>query len=405
MIDSIKHFFNLGNRFYGLEVCHLEGSEHFFLLKLKKHKGELVIEESSHYDKIQDVIKTIETSIPVFLSFNTKGVLTKIAPQSSLHGRALANSLFPNMDEESLYFESYTIKDQNVISIVRKEEVDSYLEELQKSKISFFSISIGLSGLEKIIPFIKEKEMRTHSHTLWVDESTGRLGLQKNDRIPSRTYHINGLEVNNEYILSLGAVLRGFYGVNSEDTNLFETVLESRNGFSLKRSFSLILYLSIGLLLGILLINFMIFSYYHSKVDDLREQTILNESGIGQLKKLRESVVQKESRLEKALATSSSKVSFYLDELAQKIPSSITLEEITYQPLAKAINPTKRIEYSKLWIMVSGMTSNNLEFTQWIGQMERLPWTQNVETMEYDFQNASTSFFHLKIRIEDENEK
>ena len=314
MIDSIKHFFNLGNRFYGLEVCHLEGSEHFFLLKLKKHKGELVIEESSHYDKIQDVIKTIETSIPVFLSFNTKGVLTKIAPQSSLHGRALANSLFPNMDEESLYFESYTIKDQNVISIVRKEEVDSYLEELQKSKISFFSISIGLSGLEKIIPFIKEKEIHTHSHTLWMNESTGQLGLRKNDRIPSRTYHINGLEVNNEYILSLGAVLRGFYGVNSEDTNLFETVLESRNGFSLKRSFSLILYLSIGLLLGILLINFMIFSYYHSKVEDLREQTILNESGIGQLKKLRESVVQKESRLEKALATSSSKVSFYLDE-------------------------------------------------------------------------------------------
>lgn len=149
----------------------------------------------------------------------------------------------------------------------------------------------------------------------------------------------------------------------------------------------------------------MFFSYYHSQVEDLREQTILNESGIIQLKKLNTSIAQKESRLEKALSTSSSKISLYLDQLAQKVPGSILLEEITYQPLAKPIKPTKYIEYSNDLVMVSGTTSDNLDFTNWIGELERLPWTQSVETMEYDFQNKKTSFFHLRIKILDEAKK
>ncbi|MEM6816407.1 MAG: hypothetical protein AAF600_18775 [Bacteroidota bacterium] len=405
MIRSVKHFFIQGNRFYGIDICHVEGTERFFLLKLKKQKGELVIDEKSHYDAIQDVIKVMETSVPVFVSLNTKGVLTKVADHSSLKGRALANTLFPNMDEESLYFESYTIKNQNVISIVRKEELNSYLEEFQNANLSVYSISLGLSGLEKIISFFQETEIHTHSQAIQMDDVDGSIAITKNKTVSTKHYDINDLKVDSEYVLSLGAILRGLYTVDKEDTNLFNTISNGKKEYSFRRIFSLMLYLSISLVLGVLLINFMFFSYYHSQVEDLREQTILNESGIIQLKKLNTSIAQKESRLEKALSTSSSKISLYLDQLAQKVPGSILLEEITYQPLAKPIKPTKYIEYSNDLVMVSGTTSDNLDFTNWIGELERLPWTQSVETMEYDFQNKKTSFFHLRIKILDEAKK
>ncbi len=405
MIQAIQQYFNLGTRFYGLEVCHLGDAKHFFLLKIKKRKGELLIEEHQHFEDIQGVINAVETSIPVFLTVNTKGVLTKVARDSSQTGRALANTLFPNMDDESLYFESYSIQDQNVISIVRKNEVGEYLDTLKKAKISIFSISLGLSGLGKVVPYIQDEAVFTHSHTIKMDEATSNLALLKNEESISTSYSINGLSVLSEYILGFGTILKGLFGVREADTNLFESISKEKSAYKNKRSFKLTLQLGIGILLSILLTNFVFFSFYHEKVQGLREEAILNESGILRLKQLKEKVSSKELRLEKALSASNSKVSYYLDELALRVPSSILLEEISYQPLDKPIRPSKSIEYSYNLIIVSGMTSDNVGFTNWISELQRLDWIENVETMEYDFQNPTTSFFRLKIKIKDGREE
>ncbi|MEM8845746.1 MAG: hypothetical protein AAGD17_01475 [Bacteroidota bacterium] len=401
MIRAIQQYVNLGTRFYGMDICHTADSTCFFLLELKRQKDELVIENQWQFDQIQDTIKMMEKSIPVFLSFNAKGVLTKVANNSKQTGRALAHSLFPNMDDESLYFEGYTLKNHNVVSIVRKDEVHSFIEVLKEAKLSVYTISLGLSGLENIVPFIQEKEICTHSQIITFDEDDRNLGLSKKNDTSSKNYDINGLEVSNEYLLSLGAILKGLYGVKEEDTNLFESISKGKEEYRYQRNFKLLLNFVIGLLLFILLTNFAFFSYYHGKVEDLREEAVLNENGILRLKQLKEKVASKESRLEKALSTSNSKVSYYLDLLAYKVPHSILLEEITYQPLGKPISPSKNIEYQLGLIMIEGMTANNLDFTNWISELERLEWTQSVETMEYDFQSSTTSLFHLKIKIQD----
>ena len=400
MIKAIQQYINLGTRFYGLEICQIDDSTYFFLLKVRQKKGELIVENEWQFENIQDTINTIESSIPIFLSFNTKGVLTKVANQSKQHGRALAHSLFPNMDEESLYFESYTIKDQSLISIVRKDEINSYLDTFKKAKLSIYSIALGLSGLEKVVPFIQEEEIFTHSQILSVSDN-GNLSLSQKKEILSKKYAINGLEVSNTHILSLGGILHGLYGTQQQNSNLFQTITQEKTAYRLHRNFKLLLNSAIGLLLFILLINFVFFSHYHQKVARLQEESAVNENGILRLKQLKERVASKESRLEKAWATSNSKVSHHLDEIAENIPHSILLEEITYQPLGKPISPTKSIEYETRLVMVLGMASDNLDFTNWIRDLEDVEWIQSVETLEYDFQSATTSMFHLKIKVQD----
>ena len=400
MIKAILQYFNLGSRFYGLEICHIGDSTYFFLLKVRQKKDELIIENEWQFENIQDTINAMESSFPIFLSFNTKGVLTKVANQSNQAGRALAHSLFPNMDEESLYFESYVIKNQSSISIVRKDEINSYLDAFKKAKLSIYSMALGLSSLEKTVPYIQEEEIFTHSQVLSVSDD-GNLNLSQRKEILSKEYVVNGLEVSNTYILSLGAILRGIFGTQKENTNLFESITQEKTEYRLQRNFKLILNSAISLLLSILLVNFVFFSHYHQKVADLREESSVNENSILRLKQLKEQVASKESRLEKAWATSNSQVSHYLDEIAEKIPHSILLEEITYQPLDKPISPNKSIEYQTRLIMVLGMASDNLDFTDWIRTLEDLEWTQSVETLEYDFQSATTSMFHLKIKIQD----
>ncbi len=399
MIRKLQEYVNLGTRFYGLDISNVEGRDLYFLLKVNKKKGELQLEESKRFENLTDTLKDLDTAIPFFITLNTKSVLTKIAQGSNQKGRALANSVFPNMDTDSLYYESYGIWDSTLISIARKSEIDNHIKALKEAGFSVGGISLGLSALTPLAPYLEGK-VSIHSQSLVPGEKTIEL---ISDSLPDQNgYAINGLDLDRGSLLGFGSILRGFLTNSEANTNLDGTMLREKNEFKNRRNFKLSLNFGIGLLLAVLLINFVFFGHYHSKVITLREEMTLNESAIDRLKKLKGKVAEKDVRVKKALSTSGSQVTRYLDQIADVVPNSVLLDELIYQPLDKPIRPSKPIAYVRNSISVSGLTSNNLEFTNWIGKLERMEWTQSVETMEYDYKDPTSSVFHLQIRLRDE---
>jgi len=109
------------------------------------------------------------------------------------------------------------------------------------------------------------------------------------------------------------------------------------------------------------------------------------------------SVKQKQERVETLSAFSNSKATYYLDLFAQRIPTSILLSEIKYQPLAKPVREKKPILLEEGNLMVAGISKDVNEFSFWIEELEKYEWIRSVETLDYDYVSKNTSNFLIEI--------
>ena len=401
MINTLTKYTPIGHHFYGLEVCQFKDGQRFFLIKVRRRKKELESAEQMAFEDLETMGKSIKPSIPLFLTVNTKDVITKNARDSKLEDKALANSLFPNMDYDLLYFEIYSLGSERFVSIVRKNIVSDILNKLIALKVSIFSISIGLSGVRPLLDYINENEIVGTTYKLIKEPPNKGITIANIEQEDDQFYNLSGLQVQNWYLLGFGSVASHL--LLPTKTNSSMVALNEGLGAEVKNKklLSLLTSSSVLLFLGVLLINFLFFDHFRSSIQNLTDKQAINAKSLEQISQLKERVESKERRLEKALSTSNSKVSFYLDELGQTVPNTITLEEMVYQPLLKSKKDSNPIAYTLNEIRITGLTGNGVDFSQWVAEMERLNWVNQVKTLEYDYQTKKTSMFELRVFIND----
>ncbi len=401
MINTLTKYTPIGHHFYGLEVCQFKDGQRFFLIKVRRRKKELEIVEQMAFEDLETMGKSIKPSIPLFLTVNTKDVITKNARDSKLEDKALANSLFPNMDYDLLYFEIYSLGSERFVSIVRKNIVSDILNKLIALKVSIFSISIGLSGVRPLLDYINENEIVGTTYKLIKEPPNKGITIANTEQENDQFYNLSGLQVQNWYLLGFGSVASHL--LLPTKTNSSMVALNEGLGAEVKNKklLSLLTSSSVLLFLGVLLINFLFFDHFRSSIQNLTDKQVINAKSLEQISQLKERVESKERRLEKALSTSNSKVSFYLDELGQTVPNTITLEEMVYQPLLKPKKDSNPIAYTLNEIRITGLTGNGVDFSQWVAELERLNWVNQVKTLEYDYQTKKTSMFELRVFIND----
>ena len=357
--------------------------------------------EQMAFEDLETMGKSIKPSIPLFLTVNTKDVITKNARDSKLEDKALANSLFPNMDYDLLYFEIYSLGSERFVSIVRKNIVSDILNKLIALKVSIFSVSIGLSGIRPLLDYINENEIVGTTYKLIKEPPNKGITIANTEQENDQFYNLSGLQVQNWYLLGFGSVASHL--LLPTKTNSSMVALNEGLGAEVKNKklLSLLTSSSVLLFLGVLLINFLFFDHFRSSIQNLTDKQVINAKSLEQISQLKERVESKERRLEKALSTSNSKVSFYLDELGQTVPNTITLEEMVYQPLLKPKKDSNPIAYTLNEIRITGLTGNGVDFSQWVAELERLNWVNQVKTLEYDYQTKKTSMFELRVFIND----
>lgn len=162
--------------------------------------------------------------------------------------------------------------------------------------------------------------------------------------------------------------------------------------------FNLGLQIGLSSLLAILLLNFVLFSHYRSKMADLHLISSLeNQSTL--LNQTKERIAYKESKLNTLINNSNSKVTYYLDAIGSSLPASILLDELDYQPLLKPVQKDKSIETIQNTIVVSGLTNNKDEFTFWANILEKMSWVKTVEIQNLEFVTNNLDRFTIKIEI------
>lgn len=399
MLKSILKYFNEGNIFYALEVCEIDNEKAFHLLEIRRKKNEIFITDSHLFYNLQEITSLTKKGVPLLLTLNSNSVLTKTGDSIQSNDiETLVNIAYPNLDFNLFYYEVICQPNNSIISVVKKETIDTFLRTLESLKISVVGITLSTSKLPAVCSYLDDSIYSFSRNKIEIKNnqiSTIVTPVEKNIAIID--YEINSLKVNSKQVLNLSSII-SFINKSKTSKNNFEDKLVFLNSeYKNKRHFKILFNFSVISILTILLLNFFFFNYYYSKVEELKTNLQVSSTNKQKLVKIKEQVYTKEERINTIKSGENSKITYYLDNIALYTPNTITLKSITYQPFKKAIRDEKKIELIKNIFFITGTTNSSNDYSIWLEKLERQSFINSIENIDYQYNNIKSSNFTIKI--------
>ncbi|GGB73358.1 general secretion pathway protein [Flavobacterium suaedae] len=376
-----------GNKFIGIELFSIDNKERYAYLEVQRKKNSLEGNQQELYNSL-DELKNQASKSPAVIAINNQHVLQKEIAGSDSNDKKLLHKAFPNIKLEDFYYEISRLGTVSLIAICRKNYVDEQIEKLSKS-FKITAVSLGVCTVVTIADFLKDETITTNTHTI---NFGGIEGVLVSEVAGSNTYSINGLDIKSQWLLPFAAVLAGILSTGATsgsitdiNTTLFET-------FKQKSFFDKTLKFGVGLVLGLLLVNFLLFSHYFKKANEIETTLSMNKVDIERIGKLREQIKDKEQKLESFAVNTSSKSSLLINNIASLVPPSILLSELTYHPVEKRIKDDEQIQLQDSIIVISGQILSNEDFTDWVSKTESLEGIKNITITSFGKEDNKTQF-------------
>lgn len=388
---------------YGISYCGVEhavanNTTSFNVLQLAKKKKSLEIVSSNTFSTMDIVFESIPKKQPIFVIINTDKVLSKKI--EGVHELNKAVSLaFPNIKIQDFTIEVLPQNTHSFVSICRNQDVEEILNNYKKNNCDVIGFSLGNNSVATITTYLHQDTIQTSNATLQFEGLSilNIAKLKKNDY--HQKYDVNGLEIAPPNVLPLSGILSYYTNTYSTESNFTEQANQLKNDFKQKQIFSNAIKFGLGFILLGLLMNFLFFTHYRDQISKLSNEQQVNERSKELLLSLTNEVNRKRSLVSDITTSTGSKVSFYLDEIGNSIPTTISLDEIVYQPLQKSIKTNKEIEIHSNSIEISGVSNNSDDFSNWISALENSNWIEKVVYLEYGVGKKSKTAFKINISL------
>jgi Tfp pilus assembly protein PilN len=400
MIKKIIQNITEGATYTGLEIINTVDGNHYCFLELLKTKSEIVIIKSIVLNSLNELKLHTKKTTPLFLCFNNDIVLTKeLSNFSSSSNASLVNEAFPNLDITKFYWELIQKQEHTVVSIARRESIDTVIKTLQELNMYPFKISIGVTSLAHILNYTEESIINLIKHKAEI-QNNKLVKLSNNENLEEQFYEINGLKISNYNLLCFGQII-GYLNQSEGFSNLKEINFKFENVIKNERIFQIVGKIALLFFGTLLLLNFIFYNHYFTKVNELNSTLTASSSQKDKLISLETLVNKKEDKVNTISNATNSKTTYYLDVLGESIPASILLNTISYQPLIKRVQEKKPILFETRIITISGISKDIDEFSEWVEKLGDIKWIASTETLDFDYVNESTSDFLIEIKIND----
>lgn len=382
---------------YGNHFCAVEHAteQNFHLLQLQKKKKELVLSKQESYTNFNDVVVSVGIQKHIFLIVNNEQILSKEIAFTHSSKERIVKTAFPNIQLQDFYFEVSQNDTLSMVSICRKEVINTLLQEYVEKGISVINFSLGNLKINTLTSFTELPQIQT-SNAIISLENNQVTQLEKK-KGTAQTYDINGLEVNNNQVLALSGIISYYSGKEFLSDDEFQNSLLT--AYQQKRIFTLGIRSALGILFFALLVNFLLFTNYRESVATLTSELALNETYKKQLINLKELVSKKDKLLESIHSASNSKVIWVVNEISKSVPTSLSLSEIKYQPLTRPAREEKQIELREDEILIKGTSKDDIDFTHWISELEKQSWINKVSSLNYGSGKTKQTSFDFIIQM------
>lgn len=404
MREGLATYLKFGNRYYGVEQTEVNGEEVLHAIILKKKKNELDIENSLETKSLEDLSSHIPKGKALSLTINTKSVLTKQVKGKVSESQRLVQLAFPSIKVEDFFYETLSHGENHFVSICRKSQVKDLLRAYSSKGLNVIDFTLGNLVCASLIPFAAGKNLKSSNANITVEEN-GITDIAPGNVTSESSYDINGLEIKSTQLLSFAVALNSIVKNQTTQSSFGEVKKELGTAFNQKRFSSQFPKIGLGALFLVLLVNFLFFNHYYNEVNTLKETAQVLEASKAKMVGLDEKVQKTEKMVSDVLKSSSSKSSFYVNEIIESLPDHILLAEFNYQPLARKIKEGKSIENQEDTILISGQTSKQILFSDWISQLEAIPWIKSVNILNFEDVGSGASKFAIKLNLMDDTKK
>lgn len=390
----------LGNKFLGVELFSDNGKECLEVLEIHKKKNDLVSSNSQHLENFDE---KINSDFPAYLVINTNQILYKEVDSSDANDAKILQKAFPNLNLEDFYFQIWRLENKSVVFISRKEYVDAIIKKLGDRKVKLYGFSLGLASISNITSFLKNDILKTNTFSIDLNADDKILSVISDKN--QEEYNLNGLQVNNKNIVSFSAALNLVLDTKNNSGNCVVKNQLLADNYMQSSFFSKGFKVMVGFILGLLLINFLIFNHYFKKEQEVSASLEMNRNYIEKIKSLKEDIKTKEERVKIFSRTNASKSSILLNEITKNIPTSILLKKVSYHPLQKKIKENEPILSDDTALLIAGESIDKTEFTNWITALENLSWISSVSIVKYGNENGKEESFEIKVKLNDETQQ
>jgi hypothetical protein len=379
---------------YGTQYSAIEHAEQdsYNYLRLAKKKQELVVSARKKATSFQEFLPQLKGLKHVFLIVNDEQVLSKNIEGNEKDSLSVARTAFPNITLSDFYFQVYTTAYNSFISIARKEYVAEIIKSYENAGISVIDFSLGNLAIQNLTGVLSQSEIFSSNAQLFF--KSNELQEIKKLQVQTNKYVINAITITSDEVLLLGGIV-GYY-TNTASSSIRNNLQQV---YKQKRFFDLGLKFSLGFLLTILFINFLLFSTYRNEISNLSFSLQLSETYKNQLNSLQSNRDKKRELVKSISSNATSNLSEYIDEIAISAPSTTLLVGFNYQPIKSSIKRDKQIVFDKNSIIIKGTSKKNSSFSDWIAALQKKDWIEKATIIHYGNGKKKTSDASFKFLI------
>lgn len=394
-----------GNRAVGLYIFLAEGGAKVYDLVLLKKKGSSLFVEKKELqvNSLEQIFEIVGKSLPIILSVEGKGIISKKVNTGGITSdKEIINHVLTGAKPVDFYIQKVSVSEQTMfVSIIRKQILDSLLEEFSKTGRSVVMAGLGAFHVNNIIALFSDKtdELYTQSEKLIINKGQIQEVVTP-EQINWERFRIGSETVSAKDILAFSAGCSYFLPSQTGMINT-DKLSKQKQEFIFKKMFSFLGIAYLSLLFILLLVNFMMFSQYSQQNNDLIDKLSENENLVTELDRLKVMYKTKEDFLKQSGFLQSSKLSFYADRLASDLPETITLSKMDLEPLQKKVKFGEQPMFANNTIRIAGITIESTVLNDWIKLLNTNKWIKKVEVINYNQEtNRQPGNFEIEIIIE-----
>lgn len=398
MFKSIVNKLLYGSKSLGLDICFGQGETlQINLIKTELKDNEVEVLGSEKLQSIEELLGLdYLQKIPSFVNFRGSGVLQKvIISNEEEDSSSLLRQVLPNSKPNDFYVNYSRVLDKYWVAIVRKERIDSILNNLSQKGVFILDFTIGYKNIAPLSYALGISSVSIGQDNLMM-ENQSIIAINQDEGVESGKALSSQLNLNEDKLIAYAASINWYKGLPNLDQSTSGFTQDSRMEFKYFRWFRTLLIGALSVLFITLLFNFL---YFQSKSKELAgiETRLGNENALLlKLNSLEDELKRSRAFFEATGLDANSNISFYADKLALTRLKGIRWDELLINPPTKRIKKGDDVEFNKSIIQIIGTTKSSKVLQDWIEVLEDEPWTKTVIVQEYN-ERDKRGEFNLQI--------
>lgn len=371
---------------------------------VKKVKSALQIEKQIEgINSFEELGKIANPKAPFIVSINGKGIIhKKIKYNEGDNDTTLLNKALPNATSDDFEVQKTQLNETDVIlSIIRSETINEIAQQLIAQKLNnILDFIIGPFTINSIIPLIQVNDIAENYliagqyHLTIRDDQILDISSKKEES--GFEVSVLGNRIPSSLIIAFSAAL-SCYTKNTVGLKASKTIEQLKDEFQEKKKFEFRLAILLSASFLILFINYFVFNHYWNKNEEQHTILLTNQSALQRYETLKSQYAYKKDFLERNGLLESSRTSYYADQLASQLPSSIQWTDLYIHPLEiqKNANASESLVFEKKTIQISGKCHKSVDLNNWMKLVKEKKWVEKITLINYAQQSETDEGFFL----------